>query len=874
MIDTLVWLYILLGLGVVVVALLIKRIATVRVWIRTHQRPGLPFVETGYLKMDDSGDAAQVHVSGGGMRPAVGQVAADMQQNTQKGYVDILTSGFEDDGMQPRYRRMGYIQFDQSATVDKYGYIYKQVKGKKKREVVGYTARPSAPDVPTIYGERSWKTLWLVCTLNAYSGKPKEPEPAPQNGEDKAKAGRGKVKQKEPMAICSYKGIHNSKRDYLPPEARACAYAMLSRFAPRQNYTEYYKDQPYGWKDTALLTTVVYTLLFLLLYIVNTGVLQMPLLGHDEAAVGILIGFYYLLWALIRLIKIDAIENSNSFQPWLDLLNKNLGHKVTNRLIVLLSIPAMIFTYIYYDYDLLPLIWAIGFGVGVNMTLQNGNRRWKINSTFKEEDDTEEEEEDEEVKNPEGDISRQYDWDLDIRYSTKQVHGNLTLYFSANEIADLRHCNPFFLQRKEKSDKEYILFMFHFLKEHRQMLQRVRYISAQIDKLCQKNSLTERDKLQLTLDFVQEPNIQFHRNSEQKAINYYSDYIRYPDETLYDQAGDCNSKALLAAMLFYVTDHDVIYLASRKHQHAAIGVEIKQELIEEGQFTADELAELCISENGKYYLFCETTGDHFSIGSQIAGMELDDFEEKVLLPVIEDDVDERGEGSETRIYTWNLSAESGRQLTGSLALEFDTQLMAELREQNPFTGYGADGNTYAMNVRTIFNLLATDADYTQQVDTIAEYIRSEAKAAGLSEFDTLQFALNFAQDPNIEYRLDEQCESIDFRKEYMRFPDEVLFDMEGDCDCKSSLTAALFHALGYDVLFLISTKLKHAAIAVECKPEWLGGIHTPDLSTVVREFNGKKYLYCETTGEGNWMGHIKEGDSIMDFEEVVELRLG
>ena len=871
MIDTLVWLYILLGLGIIVVILFLKRIATVRVWIRTHQRPDQPLVEVGYLKMDDSGDAAQVHVSGSGMRPAVAQVAADMQQNSQKGYVDILASGLEDDGMEPKYKRMGYIQFDRTTTVDKYGFIYKQVKGQKKREVVGYTARPSAPDVPTIYGERSWKTLWLVCTLNAYAGKPKEPQPTPPNGGDSPKKRKNKGKKKEPMAICSYKGLHNSKRDYLPPEARACAYAMLNRFAPRHNYTEYYKDQPYGWKDTALLTTVIYTVLFLLIYIVNTGVLQMPLLGHDEAAVGILIGSYYLLWALVRLIKIDAIENSNSFQPWLDLLNKNLGHRLSNWLIVTLSVPAMLFTYFYYDYDLLPLIWAISFGVGVNMTLQNANRRWKISTTFKEDDGTEETEDDEEVRNPDGDISRQYDWNLDPRYSTKQVHGNLTLYFSANEIAELRHCNPFFSQRKEKSDKEYILFMFHFLKEHRQMLQRVRYISAQIDKLCLKNDLTERDKLQLTLDFVQEPNIIYQHNSEQKAINFYSDYIRYPDETLYDRAGDCNSKALLAAMLFYVTGHDVIYLASRKHRHAAIGVEIKPELIERGLITPDELAEQCIIENGKYYMFCETTGDHFSVGSLIDGMVLDDFEEKVLLPVIEDDVDERGEGSETRVYTWELNAESGRRLTGNLALEFDTQLMTNLREQNPFVSYGSDGNTYAMNIRTIFNLLASDADYTQQVQTIADYIRTEAQAAGLTEFDTLQFALNFVQEPNITYRIDEECESIGFRKEYMRFPDEVLFDKEGDCDCKSSLTAALFHALGYDVLFLISTRLKHAAVAVEAKSEWLSSVHTPDLGTVLRNFNGKQYLYCETTSEGNWIGHIKEGDSIMDFEEVVEL---
>ena len=706
MIDTLVWLYVLLGLSVIVIVFLLKRILKLRVWIRTRQKQGMPYVNIGYLKLGDDGDAAEVHVAGGGMRPAIGIVAADMQKSEQKGYVEVLASGIEDDGMQPAYRRMGYIQFAQDSVVDQYGYIYKQVKGKKKREMVGYTARPSDPDTPTIYGERSWKTLWLQCTLNAYAGKPK----GARSEDEETKGKKKRAGKKQPVAICHYVGLHNSKRDYLPPEARACAYALLYRYAPKQDYTEYYKDQPYGWKDTALLTSFVYTLLFLLLYVVNTGILQLPLLGHDEKATGILIGFYYVLWALIRLIKIDAIENSNSFQPRLDLLNKNLGHKVTNWLIVILSIPAMVFTYLYYDYDLLPLIWAISFGVGMNMTLQNGNRRWKISSTMNDNEQEDEEDEEGEVKNPDGDIARTYDWDLDARYSTKQLHGNLTLYFSANEIADLRHCNPFFQQRKERPDKEYILGMFHFLKEHRQMLARVRYISAQIDKLSERGGLTPKDKMQFTLDFVQEPNIQFQKNTEQKVINYYADYIRYPDETLYDQTGDCNSKSLLAAMLFHVTGHDVIYLASRKHQHSAIGVELKREDIDNGWFTEEDLAERCIVENGKFYMFCETTGDHFSIGSQIGGMSLDDFEEKVLLPLVEDDVDERGEGSETRIYTWELSAESGKQLQGNLALEFDTEQMSLLREQNPFVNYGKDGNTYAMNIRTIFGLLGTDVD--------------------------------------------------------------------------------------------------------------------------------------------------------------------
>ena len=67
----------------------------------------------------------------------------------------------------------------------------------------------------------------------------------------------------------------------------------------------------------------------------------MPLFGDDYYAAGILIAFYHILWMLVRLIKIDCIENSNSFQKSLDLFNKNLGLKGSNIAIIILSLIAL-----------------------------------------------------------------------------------------------------------------------------------------------------------------------------------------------------------------------------------------------------------------------------------------------------------------------------------------------------------------------------------------------------------------------------------------------------------------------------------------------------------------------------------------------------
>ena len=916
--NTLTWLYTLLVLGVLVSFFAIKRISKVRVWIKMSPKKGEPMKDVAYLVLDSDGSAGEVHLPGSGTKAPIGRIIADNQSNQNIGFVEIATTDVEDESENPRYLQCGYLLFDSETSVDEYGYIYKHIKGKKKKEMIGYCARPSDPDTPTIYGERSWKTLKLVCTLNAYWGKPKQntvkekKEESPnadaqentkaaeaineteavkteqpvQTSEaeatteqlppEKGKKGNKNETGKMPAAICRFYGFHSSKKDYLPAEARACAYALLSHFFQRRKYSEYYKDQPYGWRDTALLTTLIYSVLFLLLYIVNTGVLQMPLLGNDFRAVVLLIAAYYVLWALVRFIKIDCIENSNSFQPKLDLLNKNLGLTSMNWAIVILSAIAIYFTFDYYDFDFLPLLWAIFCGVSVNMSLKGANRKWLISSTYNDadpEDEDDEEQEDAEIENPPGDIAKSYEWDMDASYSSRQLHGDLMLYFSATEMADLRQCNPFFAQRKDKSDKDYILEMFHFLKDHRVFLARVRYIAYYIHRIIEKQHMTPLDKIQFTLDFIQEPNIQFVNNKDCKAINYYDDYIRYPDETLYDKEGDCKSKSLLAAMLFHVMGYDVLYLMSRRFQHAALAIEVNPKDLTDGWYGSDKkVNDITIQLNGKRYIYCETTGDRFSIGSTIQGMNLDDFEEKILLPQNEetDEVDEE-DGVVSRIYNWDLDPVLGNQLHGNITLDFSTLEMEELRNLNPFKTYGHDSNTYQNNIHHIFNYLFEESGHTEAVRTIADYIRRSISDAKYPEIELVQFALDFVQAPNIIYCIDQKSEGIEFADEYMRFPDEVLYDKEGDCDCKSSLAAALFHELGYNVIIMLSQKIQHAAIGIECKDEWLETLKPENPDQVVREYNGKRYLYCETTGNGYKIGQIRDNDSIQEFETIIEV---
>jgi hypothetical protein len=573
---------------------------------------------------------------------------------------------------------------------------------------------------------------------------------------------------------------------------------------------------------------------------------------------------YFPIWALVRMIKIDCIESSNSFQKRLDLFNKNLGLKGFNIAIVILSLIAVLVSVLEADLIFVPLIWAILCGVVVNMMLKGANAKWLISTSFSETDvDVED---DEEVVNPSGDIMRTYEWELDHTYSTQQLRGNLSLYFTARDISDMRQCNPFFAQRKDKSDKEYIREMFQFLIEHRNFSARVRYIAKYINDIIKKNSLTPIDKIQFTLDFVQEPNICFVSNRESRVINNYEHYIRYPDETLYDKEGDSNSKSLLAAVLFYTMGHNVMYLASRKHNHSAIGIEIDPRNIANGWYGANA-DDMVVCENGKTYIYCETTGDRFRIGKSIGGMTVGDFDEKVLLEA-ESALPVEHVQEKSVIFNWDLNSALGNSLHGNLTLKFSNDYIDHLREINPFITYGLDGNTYESNIRKMIDVLGGNAELTQNVGAIAQYAKQRVASASLSELELVQFVLNFVQTPNIEYRVDEECESIGFKMEYMRFPDETLCDREGDCDCKSFLTANILHQLGYNVVYLLSSELKHAAIAVECKPEWLE-IIGEDCKGLLT-YNDKQYVYCESTGSGNRVGNIREGDSITAFETIID----
>lgn len=589
--------------GITLLYLLIRHLRP-KTWISVSL-PGKTLRNVGYLMNGESEDILEMKVT----NEEIKRPAARIVTNENDTSVVWLAYGdLDDDENQNDYRMKGYIT--------KEGYIYRQFLKKDNPVLVGYTARESDPTEPTIKGKRSWYTLWLDSELNVYQGDPKAPgDPAQRR-----------------IGYVRLSGI-SFKKKVISREAQGGATALFyQKYGPKEEGANIYKEPVYGWNDTALVTTIIYSVLFLILYFTYTSILDRPLLGNDYTAAFILAGCYHALWAIVRQIKIECIEKSISIQPQLDMLNKGLSLGRFDSVLVTLCGLSLYFTRFYYDFDLMPLLYAIIFGVTKNGLTSSTRRPWKIISNYEEELNYDEE--DELVKPfaamtpPQGEMTRTYDWDLDSSTGIK-LHGNLVIHFSMEQYNNCRNENPYFSQGIEKTKQEYVQEMFDRMIANPAMTERVRYIASYIKNESSHAKLEEKDRLQFALDFVQEPNIDFIMDKNSKSIQFAAEYVRYPDETLYDQEGDSDCKAMLASMILFFLGYNIVYLSSSKQKHSAIGVELDKNPWVENY--SDLKTDSIVSVNHHQYVYCETTGDGYRIGKLVNDMRIDDFETRVEL---------------------------------------------------------------------------------------------------------------------------------------------------------------------------------------------------------------------------------------------------
>ncbi len=142
----------------------------------------------------------------------------------------------------------------------------------------------------------------------------------------------------------------------------------------------------------------------------------------------------------------------------------------------------------------------------------------------------------------------------------------------------------------------------------------VQQIVAYLKDFAEKEFLSTYELTNVILSFVHEQCIKYEYDLDSTG---YNEYFRYPLETIYDQAGDCDCKSILSCSIFKAFDIQVAFLIMPGHAAVAI--------------TFDEPPIFSnITINGKQWFYCESTGDYWRPGQLPLGIDISSIELKEL----------------------------------------------------------------------------------------------------------------------------------------------------------------------------------------------------------------------------------------------------
>lgn len=127
------------------------------------------------------------------------------------------------------------------------------------------------------------------------------------------------------------------------------------------------------------------------------------------------------------------------------------------------------------------------------------------------------------------------------------------------------------------------------------------------------------------------------------------------------------------------------------------------------------------------------------------------------------------------------------------------------------------------------------------LSSIASKLETDAASAGFSDRETVDYAIAFVQ--SMQYVPDNVSTPFD---EYPKYPIETLVERGGDCEDTSILMASILSEMGYGVVLIVLPG--HVGV----------GVKGTDLPGHYYEYDGERYYYLETTGEGWGVGELPE----------------
>jgi outer membrane murein-binding lipoprotein Lpp len=140
-----------------------------------------------------------------------------------------------------------------------------------------------------------------------------------------------------------------------------------------------------------------------------------------------------------------------------------------------------------------------------------------------------------------------------------------------------------------------------------------------------------------------------------------------------------------------------------------------------------------------------------------------------------------------------------------------------------------------------YTQMVTDSDADSLIDKLVRQIEDAALRYNFNKTDTIDLVGAFVQ--SLIFANNDVTTPYD---NYPRYPIETLWDQTADCEDTSILTAALLYRLQYSQVFFVFNQPKHVAI----------GVYVPAaVGSDGWEYQGKRYIYLETTGENLTLGH-------------------
>lgn len=185
----------------------------------------------------------------------------------------------------------------------------------------------------------------------------------------------------------------------------------------------------------------------------------------------------------------------------------------------------------------------------------------------------------------------------------------------------------------------------------------------------------------------------------------------------------------------------------------------------------------------------------------------------------------RAEDYFTRHYAWVYD---GRTWTWDLSIP--------LSLYNLYKEFVPQTERVARGVAGYGSLVTTEDTFMMQV---ADGLHSSAQSMDYNYYDEVNFVLAFVQ--SLPYVSDSETTGY---SEYPRFPIETLVD-GGDCEDTSILFATLLTIINYAVILISFPSHMTAGVwGHEAYPGWY------------ISYEGKRYYFCETTGQGWRMGDL------------------